>query len=384
MVIVMNNAAPQRAMRNGAPRVIPSFLHPTLPRTAVRFAFAAAGSLVVHALFVSGVMRGLADVFNWRSNADPVPLTVRARIAEASPTPLPAPAVTAAQPRKVKNKPQPRRATPSAPLAPSQPDPPAMPMAQAAEAAPVAAQPEAPVREAEPAPTTTPPPPPASVANKPQRVVPLPARATIALELTLESNNYKVWATQQWEMADGRYRVTLTAEAKALFFTLGSIVLESSGVISDDGLRPERYVDERNKRRTTVDFSANEKSAQVEEANGNRKTVALAGQAADIMSLTYDLAFNPDINIGTPFTLTNRDNVEEIRLVARREEVLTGEAGSVRTRFYDFRRPDGSGGIQVWLAPEFGWLPAKIRILGRDGALTMVSTRYDLNPAGSR
>ena len=386
MVIVMNNAAPQRAMRNGAPRVIPSFLHPTLPRTAVRFAFAAAGSLVVHALFVSGVMRGLADVFNWRSNADPVPLTVRARIAEASPTPLPAPAVTAAQPRKVKDKPQPRRSTPSAPLAPSQPDPPAMPMAQAAEAAPAAAQPEAPVREAEPAPTTTPPPPPppASVANKPQRVVPLPARATIALELTLESNNYKVWATQQWEMADGRYRVTLVAEAKALFFTLGSIVLESSGVISDDGLRPERYVDERNKRRTTVDFSANEKSAQVEEANGNRKTVALAGQAADIMSLTYDLAFNPDINIGTPFTLTNRDNVEEIRLVARREEVLTGEAGSVRTRFYDFRRPDGSGGIQVWLAPEFGWLPAKIRILGRDGALTMVSTRYDLNPAGSR
>jgi len=243
-------------------------------------------------------------------------------------------------------------------------------------------EPAAPGPVAETAPSA--PPEPVAPPPRPPRDSPLPPQATITLELTLESNNYKVWATQQWSMGAGRYRIVLSAEARALFFTLGSIMLESQGVISPDGLRPERYIDERNKRRTTVTFSANEKSALVEEANGNRKTIALAGQAADIMSLTYDLAFNPDINVGAPFTLSNRDSVDEIRLVAKSEEVLSGEGGNLITRFYDFRRPDGSGGIQVWLAPERSWLPAKIRVLGRDGALTMVATKYELGSADSR
>ncbi len=356
----------------------PESFKPTLPRMAVRVAIAVAGSLCVHVLFVSGAMRGLADVFHWTSNAEPAPLVVRARLAEAPPAPSPPPPAP-----PVRRKPAAKPPTPASAIAPESP---AIAQATAPAIAPAEAPPPAP--PATPAPAAeaaaAPPPSPATPAPRADKVVPLPRRATIALELTLESNNYKVWATQQWEMADGRYRVLLTAEAKALFFTLGSILLESSGVVSADGLRPERYVDERNKRRTTVDFSANEKSAFVEEANGNRKTLALAGQAADIMSLTYDLAFNPDINVGAPFTLSNRDTVEEIRLVAKREENLAAESGTRVTRFYDFRRPDGTGGIQVWLSPENGWLPAKIRILGRDGALTMVATRYDLNPPDSR
>ena len=356
----------------------PESFKPTLPRMAVRVAIAIAGSLCVHVLFVSGAMRGLADVFQWTSNAEPAPLLVRARIAEIPLAPAPPPRAP-----PVRRKPA---AKPPAPASAIAPEAPAIAQATAPAIVPVEAPPPAP--PATPAPAAeaaaAPPPSPAAPAPRPEKVVPLPRRATIALELTLESNNYKVWATQQWEMADGRYRVLLTAEAKALFFTLGSILLESSGVVSADGLRPERYVDERNKRRTTVDFSTNEKSAFVEEANGNRKTLALAGQAADIMSLTYDLAFNPDINVGAPFTLSNRDTVEEIRLVAKREENLAAESGTRVTRFYDFRRPDGTGGIQVWLSPENGWLPAKIRILGRDGALTMVATRYDLNPPDSR
>ena len=360
----------------------PDSFKPTLQRMAVRFAFAVAGSLCVHVLFVSGAMRGLADVFHWTSNAEPAPMQVRARLAEAAAVSAPPPIPTPAR-RKPATKPAEKSPAPAAPVAPESA---AIAQATAPASAPVESTPPAtpatPAQSAEPATASAPSPP--GAAPRLEKVVPLPRRATIALELTLESNNYKVWATQQWEMADGRYRVLLTAEAKALFFTLGSILLESNGVVSADGLRPERYVDERNKRRTTVEFSANEKTAYVEEANGNRKTLALAGQAADIMSLTYDLAFNPDINVGAPFTLSNRDTVEEIRLVAKREESLAADSGTRLTRFYDFRRPDGSGGIQVWLSPENGWLPAKIRILGRDGALTMVATRYDLNPPDSR
>ncbi len=353
---------------------------PTLPGMSVRLAIAALGSLLVHALFVSGAMRGLADVFRW-SNTEPAPMTVTARIKAVPAAPPVAPPLPRTTPAKTK---LPRQA--QAPSPAPVPDAVALPIAVPDTPAPASAAPAAPPADAQPAVEAAPAAAPEPVAPPPAppRRVPLPPQATITLELTLESNNYKVWATQQWSMADGRYRIVLSAEARALFFTLGSIMLESQGVVSADGLRPERYIDERNKRRTTVSFSANEKSALVEEANGNRKTIALAGQAADIMSLTYDLAFNPDINVGAPFTLSNRDSVDEIRLVAKGEEVLSGEAGNLSTRFYDFRRPDGSGGIQVWLAPERGWLPAKIRVLGRDGALTMVATRYELGSAASR
>ena len=370
--------------RASLPRMKPGPFEPTLPGMSVRLAIATLGSLLIHALFVSGAMRGLADVFRW-SNTEPAPITVTARI-KAVPAPQPA-ALPPPPATPAKTKPPRRAAAPSpAPLPLPLPEAIAVPVAAAESPAPASAAPlatradAAPAVEAAPAAAAEPVAPPSA----PPRRVALPPQATITLELTLESNNYKVWATQQWSMADGRYRIVLSAEARALFFTLGSIMLESQGVVSAEGLRPERYIDERNKRRTTVSFSANEKSALVEEANGNRKTIALAGQAADIMSLTYDLAFNPDLNVGAPFTLSNRDAVDEIRLVAKGEEVLSSEAGNLATRFYDFRRPDGSGGIQVWLAPERGWLPAKIRVLGRDGALTMVATKYELGSAASR
>ena len=354
---------------------------PTLPRIAVRIAIAALGSLIVHALFISGAMRGLADVFRWSKDGAPPPLTVRTRIVEPPPVlAAPSPAPVAPAPVKPKRKPRPPDAATAPPQAAAVPVA-APDTAQAVEKAPAEQTAAAP---AEPAIAETPAVAPPAPASRPPRTAPLPARATITLELTLESNNYKVWATQQWSMADGRYRIVLSAEARALFFTLGSIVLESQGVVSANGLRPERYVDERNKRKTIVEFSANEKNASIEEANGNRKSVALAGQAADIMSLTYDLAFNPDIHIGAPFTLSNRDSLEEIRLVEKRDEILVTEAGNANTRFYDFRRPDGSGGIQVWLAVDRQWLPAKIRILGRDGALTMVATKYELGGSESK
>jgi hypothetical protein len=353
----------------------PAPFRPTLPPLRLRLAIAVVVSLIAHALFVSGVMRGLADVFGWSKRVSAEKLTVRTRLApppESPPVAAPAPSPEPT-PRKR------REASPAPALPVATPVAQAAPAAEAPGPAPTPAISE-PVTPAAP----EPPPVPAAPPPKAARKVPLPPRALINFELTLESNNYKVWATQQWSMADGRYRIVLTAEARALFFTLGSIVLESLGVVSADGLRPERYVDERNKRRTTVDFSANERLASVEEANGNRKTVALAGQAADIMSLTYDLAFNPDINVGAPFTLSNRDNIEEIRLVAVRDEVLPTEAGALNTRYYDFRRPGGGGGIQVWLAVERQWLPARIRIQGRDGAINMVATGYDLNPPDSR
>jgi len=234
-------------------------------------------------------------------------------------------------------------------------------------------------RAAEPAPEAAPVPVPAVAPPKPSRTAPLPPRARIQYEIVLESNNFRIAATQDWQMKDGRYKVRLAGGVRIVFVER-SIAMESEGTVTADGLRPDRYIDERNDRKTVINFAANEKSAVVNEANGNVKTVPMSGQAADLMSITYDLAFNPDVAVGTVFTLANRDNLEELRLVEKRDEVLATDSGNVNTRYYDFKRLSGGGGAQVWLSLDRQWLPAKLRVMGRDGAISLNATRYDLNP----
>ena len=350
-----------------------------------RFALGFGLSMVVHLFAGASTTFGWLNLMPWfgKPEEKPPAMVLSARLVAATvlaapapaPTAAPVPTANAAAPRKPDTRRAPVLAVAPATSGASGAATGTAPASTEAGAAPPAIE-TPPVRDEPPAPSTPPPPPPPKTA----KTSPFPERARIEFEMTLESNNYKVWAVQTWEQKEGRYRVVLTAEAKALFFSLGKLTMESAGVITSDGLRPERYVDERNQRRTVVSFAANEKSAFIEEPNGNKKTVQLAGQAADVMSLTYDLAFNPDINIGAPFTLSNRDNVEEIRLVEKRDESLVGDTATLATKFFDFKRTNGGGGIQVWLAVEKQWLPAKIRILGRDGAVTMIATKFEINP----
>ena len=366
--IVMNFTRPPD--RINVPSAHPFWPSPVLRR---RFALGVALSIAVHVLAGLSTAYGWLNLMPWFGKPEDKPaIVLSARLVTPPPPPVATP--VPAKPAVPSTRKPAVRTSPRAVMAQTV-NPDAAPVAASApptvDRTPAPSAPEPPVAREEPVPA-----PPPKIA----KASPFPERARIEFEMTLESNNYKVWAVQTWEGHDGKYRVLLTAEAKALFFSIGKLTMESSGVINADGLRPERYVDERNQRRTIVTYAANEKSAYVEEPNGNKKTVQLAGQAADVMSLTYDLGFNTEIAIGTPFTLSNRDTVEEIRLVERRDEMLVTDNLTVATRFFDLKRPNGSGGIQVWLAMDKNWLPAKIRILGRDGAVTLTATKFEINP----
>ena len=357
----------------------PFWPSPVLQR---RWALGIALSVGVHFLGGLSTTYGWLNLIPWFGKPEEKPaIVLRAKLAAPPPpsVPVTTPAPAKAKPAQTAKKPaRPAASAPTVTQAPASGVPATQeqtaPTADASANTPKA---DVPVAREEPAPPPPPPAPPPKVA-KPS---PFPERARIDFEMTLESNNFKVWATQTWEGRDGKYRVFLSAEAKALFFSIGKLTMESAGVITADGLRPERYVDERNQRRTTVTYAANEKSAFVEEPNGNKKTVQLAGQAADVMSLTYDLGFNADLAVGTRFTLSNRDTVEEIILTEKRDEILVTDTQQLATRFFDLKRPNGTGGVQVWLATEKQWLPAKLRILGRDGAVTLTATKFEINPA---
>jgi len=347
--------------------------------TNQRVVTAIALSLLAHALLVGGALLGWGNPFTLSAPEEAV--TVRAHLLPPPPTPLPEVApVPPASPAPVR-----RAQTPHLRPVPSAPPVLAGPSAETAVAAGTAvgdapgaglansgsgAFPAVAQAAAQAAPMAAP------AAPAPPKASPLPARAHVEFDLAMEQKNFKAYAAQEWRMQDGRYSVSLAG--RVLFFR---VAFESTGVVTSAGLQPQRYSDERNGRVNAIDFASDPNNAQVSEASGNRKSVALTSPVADLMSLPYALAFNPEMPVGTLLMMANKENVEQVRLVDRHDEVLTTERFSANTRFFDFRRADGVGGVQVWLSLDQHLLPAKLRIAGRDGPVTFTATRYDFDPA---
>jgi len=335
-----------------------------------RIAIAIALSLVIHALFVSEVLSGLSGLFPWLTKGEPDNPVVTARI-KPPPPPPPAPqAEPAAPPAAAPEPPAPRpapvrRTTPrSAPSAPPV-------LTSPSDAAPVAAGNASQAGPASDTPAVTAAPAAAPALAPAPRAEAFPARARIDFQIMREADNLTAYGTQTWQMQEGRYRVRL--DARLMFF---NVAFESSGTLSGTTLAPDRYVDDRRGKVTQIEFAADRKSAQVNEANGNRKGIDLTGQAADLMSLPYALALNPDMPVGTVIMLANRDSIDPTRLMEKRDEVLMTERGPVNTRFYSFKQVEGNGNAQVWLAVDRQWLPAKLRVTGRDGPIAFIATGY--------
>ncbi|MDB5805258.1 MAG: hypothetical protein JWN73_2580 [Betaproteobacteria bacterium] len=345
-----------------------SFEFATPPR---RVLLAVVLSLAAHVLLVGGAVMEWGNPFSSPPAEEPV--VVKAHLLPPPPPP-----------------PVPREVLPEPPIRPAPIHRPATPRPQARSAAPVLSSPpgDQPVASGDVlagdtatgtgnAPVVASAAPQAPVAAPvPPKASPLPGRAHIEFDLLMEGKNFRAYVAQEWRMQDGRYSVSMAG--RVLFFR---VAFDSSGAVTGATLRPERYSDDRNGRVNAIDFASDPKNAQVSEASGNHKSVALAGPVADLMSLPYALALNPEMPVGTLLMMANKENVEQVRLVERRDEVLTTERFTVNTRFFDFRRAEGEGGVQVWLAPEQHWLPAKLRVAGRDGPVTFTATRYEFDAA---
>jgi hypothetical protein len=209
----------------------------------------------------------------------------------------------------------------------------------------------------------------------------LPARARLYYEISSEANNMRLSAVQTWDMKDGRYRTRIGGKFGAFGKIFVSIDAESAGTVTAQGLRMDQYSYARNDKHSAVNVAPDFKSAAIDEMSGNHKTVPLVGQPVNLANLAYHLAFVPDLPVGSKLAFFNRDELEEVQLVDKRDEMISLDSINVQTRYYEFRRADGSGGAQIWLATDHQWLPAKMRVAARDGVLVFTVTRWDLNPS---
>jgi hypothetical protein len=241
------------------------------------------------------------------------------------------------------------------------------------------AEPEAPAQlaDATPAPSSAPAPAPeaATPAPPPGPSTPiarrLPHKGQISYELFLGNDKFNVGRTlQSWTLDDDRYRLMSVSQTTGLasLFARQSLEYVSVGKLTDAGLRPEFFGTERLRSGRTEAVSARFDWKDRTVTFGEpQRSAQLATDAQDVISFMYQLSLLPMKPGHIEIPVTNGWKYERYELVVGNEQTLTTPFGDVRAvPVKQVRRP-GEESIELWLAPEYRWLPVRIRFFNRDG-----------------
>jgi len=277
------------------------------------------------------------------------------------------PLTPAATPREPQRKPQPQRIAAAPRTAPQPETVPAAPSpVPAAEPAVPAAEP---VVVASAAPT---------VFQSPE-APPLPSfprKGRITYSLTIGPDHTTVGRTvQTWEFDGAQYTLGSQSESTGLIemFRPHRYHYLSRGTVSDQGLRPERFVasvkrGSRSEESLAV-FNWNEGQVRLGRMP-QQATVALPAGSQDIISFMYHLALVPPApgRITLPFTRGRQLEITSFDVLPA--ETIDTPLGRLRAVPVIQTRESGRESLAVWLATEYRNLPIRIRFFNRDGELS--------------
>jgi hypothetical protein len=314
--------------------------------TMRKLAYFVAASLLAHLLIIYGVPFELP-----RRDPDPLPLEARLQPAAPLPPVLPRPRLRPPAKPAVETI----AATPLPAAAPVlEPAPQAAPEPSANEALPAA---------------------PAAVESKPSPAPllarRLPHKGEITYALYLGNDKFNVGSTQQtWVINDGRYRLTSVSKTTGLarLFSRQHLEYVSIGKLTANGLRPEFFGTERLRSGKTEAAAAkfDWQSSTVTYGEPAR-TAALPADAQDIVSFMYQLGLLPLAPGRVELPITNGWKFARYELDVGREEQLQTPFGTLRAVPVRQLRRQGQESIELWLAPEYRWLPVRIRFFDRQG-----------------
>lgn len=333
------------------------------------------------------------QVFSTRTIAA-APVAAPAPTPAPSATPAPPPAAPAPAPRKRPPRPTPVAEAPSAgpPTAPPEPvaapEPPMEVAAAAAEPPPATPEPAASAAVAAASAPAAPAPIPAEVnptaagidiappgsgtgqnasATPPPVQIPPPVRLTYEVKGQAKKFDYTARAELLWQHDGSRYEARQEVSA----FLIGSRTQRSTGLVSAQGLQPERFGDR----------SRNEQAAHFDHAQGrvtfsaNTPQAAIGPGAQDRLSMFIQLAamlaadparYTP----GTQITLTtvSARNADRWTFSIEAPETLNLPVGATPTlKLLRLPRRDYDQKAELWLAPGLGYLPARIKLTQSNG-----------------
>lgn len=151
---------------------------------------------------------------------------------------------------------------------------------------------------------------------------------------------------------------------------LGSRVQTSRGSTGPEGLRPERFADQRKNKEKAAQF---EREAQRIRFSNNAPEAELMPGAQDRLSLFMQLA---GLMRAQPrqegevigFQVAGTGDAEPWRFEVGPLETLALPAGNIEARrLLRAPRKDRDTKVEVWLAPSLGHLPVRLRVTQPDG-----------------
>jgi hypothetical protein len=172
-------------------------------------------------------------------------------------------------------------------------------------------------------------------------------------------------AVYNWSRDGDHYRITGEAQASG-FFTLfleGRVLQETTGVVTPQGLKPERFTERKPSTPTEgleFDWAAGKVTF---DRHNEKKTDALGGNIVDWLSMLFQMAANPPPSSGDyDLNVLTQRKLYRFRLKVLGEEEVEIPLGKVRTlhlRHVDEK--DSSEIVDVWLGIEQSYLPVKLR-----------------------
>ena len=327
-----------------------------------KFAAALIASLLVHVILGS---------FATVEPPEEKMIPITARFMQLPPPPVPVAAAKPAPKAKPKTA-KPRPATVAeAPVAIAAADPvvestPAQEPAPAVAPVVAEATPE-PVPEPVPVPPAVEPPPAPPPARMP------PKKIELAFTAFLGEQKFEVGPVNlKFTHDNGRYNLKVTGRGRGLAALLypGTFTGESVGQITAEGLRPDKFVEERgnpDKRREVI-FDHEKGLLRIPE----KDPIPFVGAPHDALTWIVQFYFSIPKGDQVTFSVGTSRRLDVYTLNRVGEEKIESPAGEVTAQVWKGgRKPEAdgkpNGSAQFWLVPEWHYVPFKLKVVNAQG-----------------
>jgi len=192
----------------------------------------------------------------------------------------------------------------------------------------------------------------------------LPRRIDLVYKAFLGTQGFLVGeAVYRFEHSGNEYHIITIGEAKGLaaLFLRGQGKLESRGLITPTGLRPNEFAVERGsrERRETAVFDWETGIVTLHED----KTAPLELSTFDPMSLMWQAYFTPPVEDVQEITVATTRRVGRHTLTREGDETIEWAQGAIATERWRRMSDDGNTATTVWLAPSLRYVPVKMRVV---------------------
>ena len=185
---------------------------------------------------------------------------------------------------------------------------------------------------------------------------------------------------------DNRYTLVSTTRATGLLalFRPGRIILRSSGLVGEHGLKPVHFSDSREgdeAKNRGAEFDWN--TGKITLIQQKQRTVLpLPDDTQDRISAMYQFLFLPLAKTDTlDFHMTNGGKLDIYNYRITHDQTVTVPLGTFKAQYVASVPEKGTNRTEIWLAEKYADFPCKIVITDPDGSnLSQVLTKFTSAP----